>query len=710
MIRSIAGFEGNSLKRKRGFMTLTTRMTTLNLLKDASARRRLIPIAIAVAAFILPVSALADITNATVTLNVGESLDLDNGTTNTAGTGDITLTATSITYIGKASGANITAAFAGAVAGQAGYTAITDAELVGGASSATNTPILTSSLVAGMASGSVLGIGTNGGNAAKILVLTLSSTSIGIMYTTYGGTASGGGAPPSGGPTVTGVTNNYSFTPPGFTNSGVSPSSIIAIFGTGMAAAVTGPIALNSSAGPNGLPTTQNGTSIAVTVNGTSVTLPIYYATPTQIAAVLPHNTPVGSGTLTVTYNGAAGNAFAIQVVASAFGLDAYYGTGTGPVVMTNNASGSLHNFINSAGAGENVVLWGSGLGADPADSDTVFSTSPQAVNQSEVQVWFGGVQGTVTYAGSSGYPGLNQINVTIPSGVTGCYVSVAVVVGSDVSNFGTAPIGTEGSACTDTLYGSGSTLTTLTGQSTVKNGTVFVGQLTSPGTGGTPTTNNIASANFQSVTGTAYGAGNGGLSIGSCSVTEIFSAGGGTATSTGLDAGTTIGLSGPAGMYTLMGIPMTKGTYEAQLPSTAITSSGGTFVFTGTGGADVGSFTATVNLPNPLLNWTNQSAAATVTLAKGLQVTWTGGATSSYVVIMGSSNGSNGVSGSYTCYAPTSALQFTVPAYVTGVLPAGTGATTVEDATIPAFFTATGLDYGFGLGFSSTMVSSTYQ
>jgi uncharacterized protein (TIGR03437 family) len=522
-------------------------------------------------------------------------------------------------------------------------------------------------------------------------------------------TGGSGGAPPTG-PTVTGVTNNYSFIPPGFTNSGVSPSSIITIFGTGMAAAATGPVNLNSSAGPNGIPTSFNGTSVSVTVGGTTVTPGIYYAIPTQMAVVLPAGTPTGTGTLTVTYNSAASNAFSIQVVSSAFGLDALFGTGSGPVVMTNATSGSVHDFTNSAGAGEIVTLWGSGLGADPQDSDTVFSTSPHAVNQSQVQVWFGGVQGTVSYAGSSGYPGLNQINVTIPSGLSGCYVSVALVVGNDVSNFGTAAIGTEGAACTDTLYGSGSTLTTLTGQSTVKTGTVLVGQLTSPGSGGTPTTTNLASANFESVTGTSYGASSSAVSIGSCIVTETVSSGGGTATVTGLDAGSSIGLTGPAGTYTLMSNPMAKGSYEAQLPSSAITSNGGTFVFTGTGGADVGSFTATVNLPNPLLSWTNQSAAATVTLAQGLQVTWTGGATSSYVIISGSSSGTNGVSGSYTCFAPTSALQFTVPSYVTGVLPAGTGTTSVEDATNPAFFTATGLDYGYGLGLSATMVNSTYQ
>ena len=49
--------------------------------------------------------------------------------------------------------------------------------------------------------------------------------------------------------------------------------------------------------------------------------------------------------------------------------------------------------------------------------------------------------------------------------------------------------------------------------------------------------------------------------------------------------------------------------------------------LFTGPGGADVGSFNATINLPNPILTWTNQSAAATITRTQGVTVNWTGGA-----------------------------------------------------------------------------------
>jgi uncharacterized protein (TIGR03437 family) len=58
-----------------------------------------------------------------------------------------------------------------------------------------------------------------------------------------------------------------------------------------------------------GLPLTLNGASISVTVGGVTTDPAIYYTSPSQIAAVLPASTPVGTGTLTVTYNGVPSNA-----------------------------------------------------------------------------------------------------------------------------------------------------------------------------------------------------------------------------------------------------------------------------------------------------------------------------------------------------------------------------------------------------------------
>jgi hypothetical protein len=122
----------------------------------------------------------------------------------------------------------------------------------------------------------------------------------------------------------------------------------------------------------------------------------------------------------------------------------------------------------------------------------------------------------------------------------------------------------------------------------------------------------------------------------------------------------------------------MTKGSYTASLPTDAIPSAGGSFMFIGPGGADVGAFTTTLNFPTPPLSWTNQSAAARIDRMKGLEVAWTGGAVGSFVQISGSSTSAGGATSRFTCYAPQADLRFFVPPYVSGALPVGTGTLTV--------------------------------
>ncbi|HML17146.1 MAG TPA: hypothetical protein VK419_08975 [Bryobacteraceae bacterium] len=649
--------------------------------------------AIALMAFAFPIAALADISG-TATLNAGQTENLDTGATVTSG-GDITFTGSSLIFVGKAIGGSLALLGSGA----ATYNSLTQLELQDLFPLASTSPIPASSLPVG----TIVGVETNGGNASKLLVTAISPTAFSFQYTTY---ESGSGTTPAG-PTITKVLNNYSYIPGGFVNSGISPSTIFAIIGSDLATAPTGTVSLNSSAG-SGLPTTSAGATVSVTVGGKTVTPGLYYALPTQIAGVLPAGTPTGTGTVTVSYNGATSNAFTIQVVPAALGLDTYYGTGSGLIVATNPATGALYTYTNSAAPGQTIVLWGSGLGADPQDSDTVFTGTPHSVNQSATQIWFGGVQGTVGYAGSSGYPGLIQINVTIPTNVTtGCGVSVAGVVNGVPSNFGFLPINNGGGVCSDPVFGiNGTTISSLSGQTTVRSGTTGVGQLVEPPPTGTE---NIAFAEFSSNTGSNYASSNAVTSIGSCIVTEAISASGSTSTSTPLDAGA-ITLQGPGG--TTYPLPeLTKGSYDALLPSSAITSSGGTYVFTGAGGADVGKFTSTVNLPNPLLNWTNQSAAANITRSNGLLVEWTGGTPGSWVFISGSSSSATaGTSGSYVCYALQNALQFTVPSYVLDTLPAGPGTTLVENGTNFTSFTATGLDFATGFGLSGIGVNSVYQ
>ena len=489
-----------------------------------------------------------------------------------------------------------------------------------------------------------------------------------------------------GAPVVTGITNNYSFIPAGLSNSGAAPSSIITIFGSGMANAPPGPVALQSSAGPAGIPTNLNGASISVTVGGKTVTPAMYYATPTQIAAVLPAATPLGSGTLKVTYNGVAGNAFPIQVVPSAFGLDTYFGTGNGLVTATDAVSGALIGYTNSASPGQIVTLWGTGLGANPQDSDTVFTNTPHAVNQSSVQVYFGGVPGTVTYAGSSGYPGLDQIDVIVPDPI-GCSVSLTVTVTGVPSNFPTIPVASGGGECSDPMYGiKGSDLNRLSGRTNVNSAALFVAQTESIDTSGTKTTISSATGDFRHYQ-SGYGTSSGLPSIGSCVVTEPLSA----PTSSGIDAGT-VSLSGSAGAYTLS--TAAAGLYSAPLPGGAA-SPGGTFVFNWTGGSTVGAGSVTVHLPSPSFTWTNASASTTVKRSEGIQVSWTGGGSGSFVIISGTSSPPAGLATSFLCYARLSDLTFTVPSYVTEALPAGTGSLGLVDNSAYQRLSSPGLDSG---------------
>ncbi len=135
-------------------------------------------------------------------------------------------------------------------------------------------------------------------------------------------------------------------------------------------------------------------------------------------------------------------------------------------------------------------------------------------------------------------------------------------------------------------------------------------------------------------------------------------------------------------------------------LAAGAIPSSGGTFTFTGSGGADVGKFTAAVTFTNPIFNWTNQGAAATIVRAQGLTVTWTGGNPGTFVYIGGdltvqrATAGSPGLGVGYGCRSAVEAGQFTVPSYILLGLPAVSGATTVNHQ-VDLTFSATGLDTG---------------
>ena len=647
--------------------------------------------AIALMTIAFPFGAMANISG-TPTLTAGMSLNLDTGATSSSG-GDLLWSGTTLTPQSKASAYD-----AGAILSASQFSSLTSTILSSLSALFNSSPIKP-------AVNDVIGAKTNGGNYAAILVTAISGTSITVQFITFTSSTA-----PSG-PTVTGVLNNYSYTPPGFSNSGIAPSTLFVITGSGLADPTKSAVLQDSTVG---LPTTLNGASVKVTSGSTTVTPVFYYAIATQLALVLPSNTPIGTAQLTVTYNNQTSAPYTFQVVKSAPGFATYYGSGSGLGSALNPATYVPYSYSNSIPPGTTVVLYGSGLGADPA-TDTTFVGSAYNIN-SLAHIYVGGVDAPIQYQGSFYYPGLNQINVTIPaSAPTGCNVPlVGVTTSGTPTNFISLPIGN--GPCSDPVFGTlGTQLQSLSGQTTVKTGIVGLYHSTSPtGSTGAPTVQDLAIASFSSYTGSTYGASASSVSLGGCIVSQLTVSGGSTGTSTGLDAGT-ITASSPNGVgpTTLMSIPTVKGSYFAQLPTGFITAAGGMFGFKGGGGADVGAFSTSVNLPTPLLTWTNQSAAATVTRSSGLPVTWSGGSTAStgqsYVTITGISI-SGSASGAFTCIAPVSAQQFTVPPYVLAALPAGTGNVVVGNETGYGTFSASGIDLGLAVGLVEYSVNSTFN
>ena len=631
-------------------------------------------------ALAFPIAALAD-NNQTSDLQSNTSINFDTGNLNAA-TNDLLWDGTTLALQGSATAVLLYPDFP-----EEQYAFITSIQIQ-------LTPGYTKNPIT-PAVGDLIGVHTNGRHWVRLFVKAKSGSTITLRFTTFGVAQGSGG---SGGlPTITDVLNNSSRIPKGLPNSGIAPSSIFVVMGSGLADPGT-PV-LHDSQGV-GIPLTLNGASITVVINGVSTRPALYYTSPGQLAGVLPAATPIGSGTLTVTYKGVASNAFPIQVVPAALGINVYQGN-TG--VATDAFTGTLITYSDSARPGQILTLWTTGLGANPNNSDTTYTTTPQPVS-TPLQIYIASTPVTILYQGASSYPGVNQINMVVPDDApNGCWVALAAVAGGVLSNVATLPINLGGGACVDTVTGLTTGQLTAGGTGTIRTGVVSLIQTRTTENGALKITN-AANASFQKYSG-VYTPSNS-VSPGSCIVNDQTPVS--TADTTGLDPGA-ITLKGPAGLSATLASQLgIKGAYFALLSDTAIPSSGGAFTFEGTAGTDVGAFTSNLAL-SPLLSWTNQAAVATVSRAQGINVTWTGGNPGTYVFITGTSASSSGAAAGFTCVAPIGAGEFTVPPYILSALPTGKGAVELQNYAYTPL-TASGLDIFLAFADVAITADSVYQ
>ena len=530
-------------------------------------------------------------------------------------------------------------------------------------------------------------------------------------------------------PVPVAVLNPASNVPSGLPTSGIAQGSIFVIYGANLGPAIL------AQAAALPLPTTAglSGTSIQVTVGGSTLPAPIVYTSATQVAGVLPSKIPVGTGTLTVTYNGQTGST-PISVVASNFGISTVSQSGIGPAVVSR-PDYSVISVTNSARPGETLVIWGTGLGAIPTDD----AATPVPTDLgTPIRVFLGTQEVAVTYRGRSGFPGLDQINIVVPrTSDLGCYESLLVQSKSTVSNFTTLPVAAAGGTCTDSTGIPLQDLNPFLSRGFVRIGQVVVETVSTglPASGPIPaatTTTSIGGAFFSKFnTAELIQSENltGQPSAGSCSVSyaaaNLASVGDNpvppiqSTAFTGLNAGTSLSLVGPVS-FAMAPVSGFLGIYIASLKGAL---PGGTYlVSNGSGGSDVRSFSATFHFPQFLV-WTNQAEASTVDRTAPFTVTWTGGDPTGYVVISGASVASTTplLGAAFVCTAKVAAGKFTIPAAVLLSLPAGqsisstgssssNGILSLESFSTLQKFQAPGLDLGYALSGSSATVIMTFK
>lgn len=507
----------------------------------------------------------------------------------------------------------------------------------------------------------------------------------------------------SGAPIPAAVVNAASSVTPGLPNGDIAEGSIFVIFGTGM--------------GPNGLqqvtsyplPTSQGlaGTTVRATIGSVDRDCIMIYTSANQVAAILPSNVPVGSGLLTVSYQGAFGTV-PIRVVSRSVGIFAVNQQGSGPGVITDGISFKLRTPTEAAHPGDILTIWATGLGPITADET---NAPPAGDLNSGVEVFVAGKSARVLYGGRGSSAGLDQINFAVPEGLSGCYVSLVVRVNGISSNFITFPVTPTGTnVCNDPVGLNAAEIQKIQSSGTLKVAGIGLTSLTLGGVIGTQG----VGARFQQFDAANILASHGltgAPSIGSCTVVNIR----GQATFddvipiSGLDAGSQLTLTGPNGASVLTFD--SKGSYTFRLSGVGSSVPriipGNYTITNGSGGADVGPFTAHLTVPPPLTT-NNLQSISSVSRSQDLLVTWTGGGPTDLVYVAGiAQTPAANITTQFVCTERASTGQLTVPSTVLALIPSngsifglsgmllGVGISPLPSTNR---FTAPGIDAGYFL------------
>lgn len=200
-----------------------------------------------------------------------------------------------------------------------------------------------------------------------------------------------------------GVVNAAGFAPPG---NPISPGQFITLFGTGLAKS-------SQTAAPP-YPPTLNG--VTVLVNNKQA--PLYFVSSGQINALVPYATQGTTATIVVQNGSANSNTVTVPLAPTAPGVYSLDQSGSGPGAILH-ADFGLVNASRPAAPGETVLIYLTGMGAvnPPVADGRAGGSNPLNQSVSAARVLVGGQPATLLYNGlAPGFPGLYQINVTLPT------------------------------------------------------------------------------------------------------------------------------------------------------------------------------------------------------------------------------------------------------------------------------------------------------
>lgn len=216
----------------------------------------------------------------------------------------------------------------------------------------------------------------------------------------------------------------------------VAPGEVLVLFGSAL-----GPSTLaQAQPDANGFPTSLDGW----TVSFDKFPAPILYASANQTAVMVPFEI-AGQATTSITIsNGGPASTPLVAPVASVnpgvFTADASGGGLAAAVNVAADGSITPNTQATPVHAGGIVTFYVSGLGATtPIMLDGSLASSPLAKLNGAVEVFLGGVQAQVLYAGPAPgeIAGLTQINIQVPSGVPSGMVPLLVTAGGAASQPG---------------------------------------------------------------------------------------------------------------------------------------------------------------------------------------------------------------------------------------------------------------------------------